>query len=112
MKAIEKLQCMFQTNTDPSFWSHNIIEASKLCKTQSEWKHFYAFMTNPKAYNRDLVEQSKTVGDLAKEELTDCIKPLPDGMVPHVFENGQETIIHTRNEKSMDDEKIEEKQDN
>ena len=45
-------------------------------------------------------------------ELSNCIKPLPDGMVPHVFENGQETIIHTRNEKSMDDEKIEEKQDN
>ena len=111
MNAIEKLQRMFQQNTDPSFWSHNIIEASKLCRSENEWKHFYAFMTNPKGYKKELVEASKTMKDLTESELTDCIKPLPEGMVPHVFRNGDETIIHTKKteEKSLDsdDEKIE-----
>jgi|AP95_1055475.scaffolds.fasta_scaffold396806_1 hypothetical protein len=106
MNAIDKLQAMFKQNTDPSFWGHNIMEASKLCRTENDFKHFYAFMTNPLMYNKEAVEHSKTMKDLSAEDLVGCIKPLPEGMVPHVFENGNETIIYTKNEmKEEDDEK-------
>ena len=106
MDAIEKLKEMFKTHKDPSFWSYNMIEASKLCTSEMDWKHFYAFATNPHKYNPDAVQAMKTIGDLPESEVTDCIKPLPEHMVPHVFENGTETIIHTRNETP--DEKIQE----
>ena len=109
MNAIEKLQCMFKQNTDPSFWSHNIIESSKLCRNDNDWKHFYAFMLNPQTYNKDKVDVSRTMNDIP-EEMLDPIKSLPEQMVEHVFKNGDETIIHTKNEEKMpeeDDEKLE-----
>ena len=109
MNAIEKLQRMFQQNTDPSFWSHNIIESSKLCRNDNDWKHFYAFMLNPQTYNKDKVDVARTMNDLS-DDMLDQIKPLPDKMVEHVFKNGDETIIHTKNEEKMpeeDDEKTE-----
>ena len=110
MNAIDKLQSMFQDNTDPSFWSHNIMEASKLCRSDNEWKHFYAFMTNPQTYNKDKVDASPTMKDISEDKLIKSIKPLPDNMVEHVFQNGAETIIHTKNEENTpesDDEKTE-----
>ena len=44
------------------------------------------------------------------EDTLDPIKPLPEQMVEHVFKNGDETIIHTKNaekQQEIDDEKIE-----
>ena len=107
MLAIEKLKTMFERNKDPSFWSYNMTEASKLCTSELDWRHFYAFATNPHGYDPEKVASMKTVGDLPASELEHCIKPLPDHMVSHVFENGRETIIHTKNEQDTesDDEK-------
>ena len=65
-------------------------------------------MTNPQTYNKDKVDVSRTMNDLSDDTL-DPIKPLPEQMVEHVFKNGDETIIHTKNEEKMpesDDEKI------
>jgi hypothetical protein len=97
MEAIERIKTLFKVNKDPSFWSHNITESSKLCRTEMDWKHFYAYITNPSGYNPEHIEQMKTLGDLPANETEGCIKPLPEYMVEDVYKNGDETVIHTRN---------------
>ena len=97
--AIEELKKMSMKHPDPGFWAHNIITANTLCKTDLEHKHFWCYLSNPEAYNPDLVAGTRTLGDrideLSEVELANkiVVPALPECMEEIIHRNGNHILI-------------------
>ena len=86
---------------DPGYWSQNIIDASKLLVTKRDWTLFYAYLAQGKDFDRE--REYVTMEDV-------ILDPRPE-LHPDIeeiyYHNGEETTIHVRRKRDVDDEKIE-----
>ena len=108
-KAISNHKKLNKERTDPSFWSDNIIDATKCLTEQNDWAHFYAYLCqSPYAFDIENPVIGKTLGDL--ESIPD-VPPYPDNQYTEIHENGTDRVIYvkTRPETNLcdDDEKVE-----
>jgi len=98
-KAFAKTKKLFQTKKQAEDWAHNLIEGSNALKTPLQWKHYYAWLANPRKYNEQYIA-----------EMPDCtepalIKPYDSCMRVETTQNGPyETIINVVH-RTDDDEK-------
>ena len=107
--AIKNHKLLMEERTDASFWSDNIIDATKCIVDTEDWKKFYLYLCqSPVFFNRENPEIVQTLGDL--EHLPQVPPYGPDQEV-EIVENGTDRIIIVKNvsreSPESDDEKVE-----
>lgn len=104
-KCVKKTTDLFKRRNLAEDWANNLIEGSKGLVTGNQWKHFYAWLSNPNNYNELEVNALETVGT----ELPSNLGDYPDYMKVETFQNGVETLVYvTHKDKGGEDEKKEE----
>ena len=97
-RSILKLKENFTKHNHSSSWSRNIQDASKDLKTQSEWVHFFHYLSDPRSYDFDKV----IVPDKIEQEEADLTQD--DRFETVVYKNGNECVIHLKLKDSQDQE--------
>ena len=66
-ESVRKTTELFKTRRTAEDWAQNLIDGTSDLKTGNSWKHFYAWVSNPKNYNEEevnnlgILETEKTV---------------------------------------------------
>ena len=92
---------LFKKRNTSEDWSRNLVEGSRGLRTRLQWKHFYAFLANPRGYDEKLVCRETAE---AEHHAGPCITPYPPCYEVHEYQNGNETIIHVRNKELYPEE--------
>ena len=102
--AIDFTEKLFKQNNTPEDWSDNIIKGSEKLKTPLEYGNYVNWLTNSNDFQVKHEIEFASVDDdiLEKHEY-------PEGIEEIIHKNGNDYIIHVRNnhfgEPSQDDEK-------
>ena len=105
-EAIEATTNLFQRRRTAEDWVSNIEEGSKSLKTGHAWKHYNAWLSNPKQYNEEEVNEL----DIIDPNDTSVIKDYPKCMIVETIKNGNEIFINVVKQRTDEekDEKSEE----
>ena len=91
---------LFKRRNRAEDWSRNLIEGSQKLTTGEQWKHYYAWLSNPTSYDEDEVNQLAVVGDTVPTNLEEY----PESLKVDTFQNGKETLFLVTH-RNQDDEK-------
>ena len=105
-KCVKKTTELFKRRNLAEEWANNLIEGSKGLTTGNQWKHFYAWLSNPDNYNEEEVNALKTIGT----EIPSNLEDYPDYMKVETFQNGVETLVYVTH-KDKEDEEDEKKEE-
>ena len=101
--AIDLTEKLFKENTTPEDWSDNIIEGSKNLKTSLEYGNYVNWLTN----STDFKVKHEIEFASCEEKILENHE-YPDGYEEKYFKNGNDYVIHVKNNhfgKTQDDEK-------
>ena len=109
-KAIQNHKKLLKARPDPSYWSDNIIDATRCLGKESsdDWKVFYSYLTqSPIFFDAGKAKGAACIGDI---EVMPKIPDYPAGTTFECHKNGNEyTIIVKPEQEESEDEKDDEK---
>ena len=111
--AIDNHKKLIKARPDPSYWSDNIIDATKcLGNEESEdWKIFYSYLCeSPIFFDPEKARNAISIGDL---DVMPAIPDYPEGTTFECHQNGNEytIIVKPIRQDEDDDEKVQEEEE-